>query len=87
MATQKQIAAAKHAREIKEMKQKYARKWGLHGIGLGNLTKITKEEAFDIVKDGGAIALGFAAGKIGGAMLKKAIVKPGEEDGAKKWIE
>lgn len=84
MATTKQKTAAAKARAAK---RRYAQNGkGLSGIGLGNLKTLNKNEAVGMVKDSGAVILGFAAGKIGGALIKKAVIKEGDENGIKAWI-
>jgi len=84
MATTKQLTALKKARAAK---RRYAQNGkGLSGIGLGNVKTLNKNEVVDMVKDSGAVILGFAAGKIGGALIKKAVIKEGDENGIKAWI-
>lgn len=72
MATKKQLQALEKARKAKKHK-------GLGGIlsgfGLANPMSISKNQAYEMLKDGAAIFIGFAAGKIGGQIVKKHIVK------------
>jgi len=81
MATKKQLAALKKAREARRLKSKY----GLHGIGFGNLKSINKNEVMDMVKTTGAIVLGYVGSEAIGKLVAKAIVK--DEAGFKKYIE
>ncbi|NCB08789.1 MAG: hypothetical protein EOM73_11555 [Bacteroidia bacterium] len=84
MATQKQLKALEKARKAKANKGK-----GISGIlsgfGLANPAKITQKEAFDILKDGAMLFLGFAGGQIAGAIVKKHIVKDATD--WKRYVE
>lgn len=83
MASQKQLKALEKARAAK--KRKSARRRGLMGLGLGSMD-FSKTNTMDSLKSAGFIVLGYAGGAIGGKLIEKAVVKPGDEAGFKKFI-
>ncbi|MDA3910952.1 MAG: hypothetical protein PF448_06325 [Bacteroidales bacterium] len=65
--------------------RKAGKRRGLMGLGLGNLD-FSKTSSMDSLKSTGCIVLGYAGGQIGGKLIEKAVVKPGDENGFKKFI-
>lgn len=91
MATEAQLKALAKARAARKRNLRSGktrgRRGALHGIGLGNLKSVKSKDIFDSFKGVGMTLLGFVAGKAGGAALRKIVIKPGDEDTFKRFIE
>ncbi|MDR2011407.1 MAG: hypothetical protein LBQ22_13085 [Bacteroidales bacterium] len=97
MATKAQLEALKKARKVRasNLKKKYGsgsggrtkRSKGLGGFSLGSVATVKQKDVLEMVKNSGAIILGYVAGKVTGNLIAKAVVKPGDEQGFAKYIE
>ena len=89
MATQKEreiyekrCKSLEKARAVRRRNAK-RRQGGLKGLGAMDFSK---QSSLDSLKTAGFIVLGYAGGQIGGKLIEKAVVKPGDEKGFKKFI-
>lgn len=72
----------------KTARRKHSGKKGFAGMaGLEGVKKLSKQQVFDLFKQGGAILLGYASAKIAGKAVAKMVNKDEKPEGVKRYVD
>lgn len=76
------------AKQTNSTKRKRNSKGQFCGLaGLEGVKKISKQQVFDLFKQGGAILLGYAGAKIAGRAVAKMVNKDEKPEGVKRYVD